>query len=89
MVIDDDEEDANLEMDFQRYLGDEETKKNKSEINIYLSDGVERGETDDFDVFLWYKTTSIILSILSYVPKNVLTIHITTVISESTFSTKS
>ncbi|WOG89303.1 hypothetical protein DCAR_0208540 [Daucus carota subsp. sativus] len=87
MVIDDDQDDADLEMDFQRHLEAEETKENKSEIDIYLSDGVERGVTDDFDVLLWWKSNSTKFPILSYVAKNVLAMPITTVASESAFST--
>lgn len=54
MTIDDDvEDDVDLEIDFKRHLEAEETKENKSKIEIYLGDDVERGGTDDFDVLLW------------------------------------
>ncbi|WOG82388.1 hypothetical protein DCAR_0101552 [Daucus carota subsp. sativus] len=86
-IIIDDEDDVDLELDFQRHLEAEETKENKSEIDIYLSDGVERGATDDFDVLLWWKANSTKFPILSSVAKNVLAMPITTVASESAFST--
>ncbi|XP_074328145.1 zinc finger BED domain-containing protein RICESLEEPER 2-like [Apium graveolens] len=74
-------------MDFQKHLEAEETKENKSEIDIYLSNGVERGATDDFDVLLWWKTNSIKFPILSFIAKYVLAMSIMTVGSESAFST--
>lgn len=55
--------------------------------DIYLSDGVERGVSDEFDVLLWWKTNSAKYPILSCVAKNVLAMPITTVASESAFST--
>lgn len=86
MIIDD-EEDADLELDFQRHLEAEETKENKYEIDIYLSDGVERGATDDFEVLFWWKANSMKFPILSSVGRNVLVMPITTVASESAFGT--
>lgn len=86
MSVDDEEDDGDLEMDFQRHLEAEESKENKSEIDVYLSDGVERGVNEDFDVLLWWKANSTKFPILSQVAKNVLAMPITTVASESTFS---
>lgn len=86
MSIDDEEDDGDLEMDFQRHLEAEESKENKSEIDAYLSDGVERGVNEDFDVLIWWKANSTKFPILSQVAKNVLAMPITTVASESTFS---
>lgn len=74
-------------MDFQRHIEAEETKENKSKIDIYLSNGVERGVNDDFDVLLWWKTNSTKSPILSCVEKNVLAMPITSIASESAFST--
>ena len=58
----------------------------KSEVDQYLSDGCE-AKNPEFDILNWWKLNSAKYPILSHVAKDVLAIPISTVASESAFST--
>nr|GLL21398.1 zinc finger BED domain-containing protein RICESLEEPER 2-like [Ipomoea trifida] len=68
----------------------EDVTPNKSELNIYLEEGVYRcqdGEvTSEFDALAWWKSHELKFSILSKLARDVLAIPISTVASEATFS---
>ncbi|XP_077251846.1 zinc finger BED domain-containing protein RICESLEEPER 2-like [Tasmannia lanceolata] len=59
---------------------------NKSELERYLSEEIEEGP-DEFDILAWWKVNSCRFPILSEMARNVLAVPISTVASESTFST--
>lgn len=61
----------------------------KSDLEIYLEEGcvvVDREKTDTFDVLSWWKLNSVKFRVLSKLARDVLSIPITTVASESAFS---
>ncbi|XP_077252407.1 zinc finger BED domain-containing protein RICESLEEPER 1-like [Tasmannia lanceolata] len=59
---------------------------NKSELERYLSEDIEEGP-DEFDILGWWKVNSCRFPILSEMAQNVLAVPISTIASESTFST--
>ncbi|KAD1566675.1 hypothetical protein E3N88_42624 [Mikania micrantha] len=63
-----------------------ESKVDSNEVDIYLSDGTEKRE-DTFDVLGWWKLNSMKFPTLSQIAKHVLAMPISTVASESAFST--
>jgi len=61
---------------------------NKTEVEIYLSDASEkRTKNETFNVLGWWKSNSVKYPILSQLAKHVLAMPISTVASESAFST--
>ena len=60
--------------------------KSKSEIERYLSEGVIE-KSPEFDILNWWKVNSTRFPVLSQIARDVLAIPITTVPSESVFST--
>jgi hypothetical protein len=64
-----------------------ESKENKSEVEKYLAEPCEDDDNSSFDILLWWKTNTTRYSILSSIARDVLAIPISTVASESTFST--
>ncbi|WOH00644.1 hypothetical protein DCAR_0520015 [Daucus carota subsp. sativus] len=83
----DEEDDVDLIVNFQKHLESEDSMTNKSEVDIYMSDAIERNLGDDFNILQWWKMSSVKFPILSQVAKNVLGMPISTVASESAFST--
>ncbi|WOG90914.1 hypothetical protein DCAR_0310161 [Daucus carota subsp. sativus] len=83
----DEEDDVDLIANFQKHLESEDSMTNKSEVDIYMSDAIERNLGDDFNILQWWKMSSVKFPILSQVAKNVLGMPISTVASESAFST--
>jgi hypothetical protein len=74
---------------FQSFLRTTESVKQpiKSDLDIYLEDGVFiPDEGSDFNALEWWKANTLKYRILSKVAKDILSIPITTVTSESTFS---
>jgi hypothetical protein len=71
---------------WQRFLEEEEITKNKSEIDHYLDSGCEK-EIDNFDILGWWKINSSNYRVLSLMARDVLAVPVSTVASESTFST--
>ena len=62
---------------------------NKSEIDMYLDEGVYKPgneEYEDFDALNWWKANSLKFRHLSMMAQDILSIPITTVASESAFS---
>jgi hypothetical protein len=58
----------------------------KSELNRYLMEEIEKSN-ENFDILNWWKVNSTKFPVLSHIARIVLTIPITTVASESAFST--
>ncbi|KAI3454733.1 hypothetical protein Pfo_011396 [Paulownia fortunei] len=75
-----------LESQFVRHLEKEQCVESKSELERYLLDGCEKS-TNDFDVLNWWKVNTPKYLILFKVTKDVLAIPISTITSESAFST--
>ncbi|KAL4566774.1 hypothetical protein LXL04_030899 [Taraxacum kok-saghyz] len=73
-----------LELEFDKL--DDGVQEIKSEVEIYLADIREKRD-QKFDLLGWWKTNSIKFSILSKLARHVLAMPISTVASESTFST--
>ncbi|XP_049934785.1 uncharacterized protein LOC116257647 [Nymphaea colorata] len=62
----------------------------KSELDIYLEDGLLKCDVkahDSFDILIWWKDKELKYPILSHMARDILCIPITTVASESAFST--
>lgn len=77
---------VNLEVDFARFMEQRGQGVNKTELEIYLSDGLEM-RVEDFQVLSWWKLNSLKFPVLSQVARRVLGMPISTVASESAFST--
>lgn len=75
-----------MELEFDKY--DDEDGREKSEVEIYLADGREKRD-QTFDLLGWWKSNSIKFPILSKLSRHVLAMPISTVASESAFSTGS
>ncbi|XP_077240262.1 uncharacterized protein LOC143881158 [Tasmannia lanceolata] len=60
---------------------------NKSELDKYLNEDNEEDTNEDFDILEWWKLHSPRFPILSQMARNVLAFPISTVASESAFST--
>ncbi|KAL0400182.1 UNVERIFIED_CONTAM: putative AC transposase [Sesamum radiatum] len=82
------EDDPNvlLESEFAKYLEEEQCAESKSKVTRYLLDGCEKS-SKDFDVLKWWKSSSSKYPILSKIAKDVLAIPVSTIASESAFST--
>ena len=61
--------------------------ESKCELDIYLKESVFVTKNDEFDILNWWKLNSSRFPILSQLARDVLAIPISTVASESTFST--
>lgn len=61
--------------------------ESKSELDIYLKESVYVTKSEDFDILKWWKVNSSRFPILSQLARDVLAIPISTVASESAFST--
>ncbi|XP_078154148.1 zinc finger BED domain-containing protein RICESLEEPER 2-like [Carex rostrata] len=71
---------------FKKHKSDTSGEENKSELEKYLKDDLEVDEID-FDILGWWKINAPRFSILSHMARDVLAIPVSTVASESTFST--
>jgi len=76
--------DLDLELEFDKY--DDEGQDTKSEVEIYLADGREKRDPA-FDLLGWWRANSIKFPVLSKLARHVLSMPISTVASESAFST--
>ncbi|GKA08394.1 zinc finger BED domain-containing protein RICESLEEPER 2-like protein [Tanacetum coccineum] len=76
---------VDIESGFGKYMEKREGIKN-TEVDIYLRDGTEKRD-EKFDVLGWWKQNSEKFPILSQVARHVLAMPISTVASESAFST--
>ncbi|KAH9736326.1 BED-type domain-containing protein [Citrus sinensis] len=59
----------------------------KTEVDLYLLESCENLENESFDVLDWWKINSSKYPILSYVARDILAMPVSTVASESAFST--
>ncbi|XP_073153537.1 zinc finger BED domain-containing protein DAYSLEEPER-like [Henckelia pumila] len=75
-----------LKDQFKKYKLRGRTEHVKSELEKYLSEDIE-DDDEKFDILLWWKVNSLRFPILSKVARDVLAVPVSTVASESTFST--
>ncbi|KAI8536422.1 hypothetical protein RHMOL_Rhmol10G0255800 [Rhododendron molle] len=88
VVVDEDCDDRlSLASEFDTYLEQEYSSVCSSEVDKYLNDLCERKDIPDFDVLLWWKNNSNKYPILSQLARDVLAMPVSTVASESAFST--
>ncbi|KAA8523504.1 hypothetical protein F0562_009927 [Nyssa sinensis] len=71
---------------FLKYLEEQERASSKTEVDRYLEDSLEC-HTSNFEILGWWKMNSSRYRILSQVARDVLAIPISTIASESAFST--
>ena len=75
-------------VDFRKYMEVQvKGEKGKLEIDIYFMDGFEM-EDENFDIFSWWKIHSTKFPVLSKIARHILCMPISTVASESAFSTE-
>jgi hypothetical protein len=86
-VIDDMEVDVNTLARFKRHSQEEDIVENRNEVERYLVDGCEDSNDDKLDILGWWKINASKYKILSKLTQHVLAIPISTVTSESAFST--
>ncbi|KAF7150091.1 hypothetical protein RHSIM_Rhsim02G0147200 [Rhododendron simsii] len=77
----------NLAMEFDTYLEEEYSSVCSSEVDKYLGDLCERRDNLDFDILMWWKNNSNKYPILSKIARDVLAVPVSTIASESAFST--
>ncbi|XP_031101973.1 zinc finger BED domain-containing protein RICESLEEPER 2-like [Ipomoea triloba] len=74
--------------EFMKYLEEIGCANQITELDKYITEQLENGgEDDEFDILNWWKTNAHRLPILSSLARDVLAIPISTVASESVFST--
>lgn len=87
MDIDDDmEAGSSLAFKFAKQLEEDECVKSKSELTRYLEEHCEKS-VESFDLLRWWKENYARFPILSQLARDILAIPVSTVASESTFST--
>lgn len=74
-----------LQSQWEKHLEEEENIEKKSELDRYLVDNVEKPK--DFNILAWWKASSGRYPIVSKIARDVLSIPVSTVASESAFST--
>ena len=72
--------------EFLKHLEEEENVDSKSEVDKYLEESFEK-DVDGFEILGWWKNNSSKYRILSQIARDVLAIPVSTVASESAFST--
>jgi hypothetical protein len=86
-AIDNVEVDVNTLARFKRHLLEVDSVENKNEVERYLIEGCEDPDDDKLDILDWWKSNALKYKTLSKVAQHVLAIPISTVASESAFST--
>jgi hypothetical protein len=86
-AIDDIKVDVNTLARFKRHLQEEDNMENRNEVERYLIDGCEDPNNGKLDILCWWKIKASKYKILSKVAQHVLAIPISTMASESAFST--
>jgi hypothetical protein len=71
---------------FQKYRASKSDVESKSELDRYLMEDVEKMNVN-FDILNWWKVNSTKFPVIAQIARDVLAIPITTVASESAFST--
>ena len=86
--VDEHEEDPSmlLASQFAMHLEEIESRESNSELSRYLTENCEK-ITDDFDLLMWWRCNSSKYPILSTLAKDILAVPVSTVASESSFST--
>ncbi|KAI8550331.1 hypothetical protein RHMOL_Rhmol06G0097100 [Rhododendron molle] len=90
MAIDDDFDDPHksLASQFSSYMEQQYSISSKSEVDKYLAESCEaEGDDSKFDILMWWKNNSVRYNVLSQVARDVLAFPVSTVASESAFST--
>ncbi|KAL7254645.1 hypothetical protein ACSBR1_008906 [Camellia fascicularis] len=89
MEVDDDCDDPHMLIatQFNSYLEEEYFVVCKSELDKYFADFCEDSKDENFDILGWWKSNSSKYKVLSQVARDVLALPVSTVASESTFST--
>ena len=87
MSIDDDDPHSFLASQFSCYLEVQFCSGTKSEFDKYLADIEQGSKSGHFDMLKWWKVNSTRYKVLSQIARDVLAIHVSTVASESAFST--
>ncbi|KAK9272645.1 hypothetical protein L1049_003021 [Liquidambar formosana] len=89
MEVDENEEDASKLWAFQckKHLEEEDSIENKSEVERFLAENCEDPNNSGFDILVWWKLNSHKYWILSQIARDVLAVPVSTVASESAFST--
>ncbi|CAL5331346.1 unnamed protein product [Camellia sinensis] len=89
MKVDDDCDDPHLLIasQFNTYLEEECSSLCKSEVDTYLANRCDASNEEKFDILGWWKVNSSKYRVLSQVACDVLAIPVSTVASESAFST--
>ncbi|KAH9670185.1 BED-type domain-containing protein [Citrus sinensis] len=72
---------------FKQRIGKYDCVEMKNEVERYLLEPCEHVDDDDFEILAWWKMNSIKYRVLSHIAKDVFAIPISTVASESAFST--
>ncbi|GAB2286637.1 hypothetical protein Dimus_039784 [Dionaea muscipula] len=75
-----------LKLEFQMGMEEEEGMDGKSEVDRYLEEPCEK-VVENFDILNWWKVNSSKYKVLSEIARDVLAIPVSTVASESAFST--
>ncbi|GFZ07045.1 hypothetical protein Acr_18g0012150 [Actinidia rufa] len=78
---------SSLHSEFDTYLEEEYSSVYESELDKYLVAPCERSKNATFDILVWWKNNSNKYPILSQIARDVLAIPVSTVASESAFST--
>lgn len=76
-----------FDLGYMRILKDNIFVECKTEVDIYLLESCENPENESFNVLDWWKINSSKYPILSYVARDILAMPVSTVASESAFST--
>ena len=74
-----------MKLDFKKYRIESGCVEQKTELDKYLSEDLD-DDDDDFNILDWWKLNSHRFLILSQLAHDVLTMPISTVVSESTFN---
>ncbi|CAL5354556.1 unnamed protein product [Camellia sinensis] len=87
MVIDEDDLDSQMESQFNSYLEGRFTSGSKSELDKYLGEVEHFAKNQTFEILEYWKNNATKYRVLSQIAKDVLAMPISTVASESAFST--
>ncbi|KAK3231390.1 hypothetical protein Dsin_003271 [Dipteronia sinensis] len=89
MPADNDEIDADslFNSGYMKLVNETDGVDNKTEVDQYLMESCENPNDENFDILCWWKIKSPKYKILSYVARDILAIPVSTVASESAFST--